>query len=383
MEEDFQLFQKADVFHICQLIITFHLESGCGIHYLDLLLMQIQLITNQLIMNHKSSAAVVSYSMDSFSSFSSRAFTTISPSLLFCISSITSLLFSILKSISNLPSSTIISSDTIKVIVSMLCILLPYSDYAVTEWIELLINCYSFVNTSTQVEVLKAIRLFVLQINEKDTEVLSNKQDVINRLFNVFLDCFMPLYRTESVYHLFHRQQEMLFLLRSLLAQPLWNSVLLSTIQAYTVSSDLSYAIVFATASLFGGELIGIFEGCQGVFYSKKPVMTEKTGIHEIYTDPEKCEVLRIFEDREYVQIQILRTKEIREVPFVSVDYVHPSPVTLLDLSPTIVSWLFEMYIQIQAKEFILLSCIIIENNSRMNYLNELRKSRYLRVYLH
>lgn len=279
--------------------------------------------------------------MDSYSSFSSLKIP--STSLLYTISSIITLLFTILKSI---PNGKDVSSQTITQIVSLLCLLLPYSDYGITEWIELLLNCYSFVDIPTKIEVMKAIRILILQMNGKEKGV--NTQSIVNRMWDVLMDCFSPF---KTVSHVFQMQQEVLHVLRIMLTQSFWGSTLLSTIQTHIEDLDARVPVGFAVASIFGGELIGLFEGCQGVYYPKKPEVNEKTGPLEIYTEPEDCEVLQIDDKRGYMQIQIQRTMEILEVPTVSVDYAHPYPISLRDVPNSIVSWLVDMYVQIQSNK--------------------------------
>lgn len=232
----------------------------------------------------------------------------------YCITSIISLLFSILKSLSSVPLSSILSSQSVTLIASTLCSVLPYSDHCITEWVELLLDCYPLVDFNTQTELLKAIRFLVIQ---ESSSLGSSNDEAKVRILHCLIDESVVVFdmknvAASSVEGLFHKQQELLHLLRLLLSNPSWSNTLSSSIQSrLTNVRSLSYAFIFAMSSLFGGEMIGLFEGCQAIYLPSKisKEINETMGFQEVYNNPERCEVRSIQKDRDYLQILIHRTK--------------------------------------------------------------------------
>lgn len=146
-EEDLVVFQKMDLFRTIQSYYSFLFESTTSFHYLSLSLQYLQLITNQvwfslllLIVQLLKKISIIHHtpfcSLDSYSSIHSVKLHSLSISHSYCISSITSLLFSILQSLSKGMISFSLSSQSISIIITTLCMILPYSDHCITEWIE-------------------------------------------------------------------------------------------------------------------------------------------------------------------------------------------------------------------------------------------------------
>lgn len=251
--------------------------------------------------------------MDSYSSTHSLMLHSVSISHTYCITSIISLLFSILKSLSSTTLSSHLSSQSVTLIASTLCSLLPYSDHCITDWVELLLECYPLVDFNTQIELLKAIRFLIVQ----DSPSLDSTNDEAkSRILQFLIDESVVVFDMKnvtpvSVEVLFHKQQKLLQLLRLLLSNPSWNSIVSSSIQSrLTNLHSLSYAFVFAMSSIFGGDMIGLFEGCQAVYLPSQTSkeINETMGVQEIYKNPERCEVRSIQKDRDYLQILIHRT---------------------------------------------------------------------------
>lgn len=173
----------------------------------------------------------------------------------------------------------------------------------------MLVHCYPTVSIETQIEILKAVRFLIQQPEPSSTQDNSNvKQELMSFLLNEFFLLYEIPSSMPSSSLLFHKQEEFIFLLRLLLTSSSWNSSLLPLLHSSLNSiHSLSYSHMLALSSLFGGELIGLFNGCKGKYIPKKIEINEKTAIHEIYEKSENCQVLEI--DKDTVKIQIDRTK--------------------------------------------------------------------------
>ena len=173
----------------------------------------------------------------------------------------------------------------------------------------MLVHCYPTVSIETQIEILKAVRFLIQQPEPSSTQDNSNvKQELMSFLLNEFFLLYEIPSSMPSCSLLFHKQEEFIFLLRLLLITSSWNSSLLPLLHSSLNSiHSLSYSHMLALSSLFGGELIGLFNGCKGKYIPKKIEINEKTAIHEIYEKSENCQVLEI--DKDTVKIQIDRTK--------------------------------------------------------------------------
>ena len=173
----------------------------------------------------------------------------------------------------------------------------------------MLVHCYPTVSIETQIEILKAVRFLIQQPEPSSTQDNSNvKQELMSFLLNEFFLLYEIPSSMPSSSLLFHKQEEFIFLLRLLLISSSWNSSLLPLLHSSLNSiHSLSYSHILTLSSLFGGVLIGLFNGCKGKYIPKKIEINEKTAIHEIYEKSENCQVLEI--DKDTVKIQIDRTK--------------------------------------------------------------------------
>ena len=299
-----------------------------------------------------------SYSRASSSADSSTCRNSSIPAVKSLIDALMAFFFTTLELLSSPPLLTFITPDVVKHTVHALQQLLPFGECVASEWGRVLMQCSGTSDEQVQIEILKAVRVLAGMISdEKGEDVRFIADEVVKILvesYSVAPSLSQWFHRQEesvapSLSHWFHRQEESVALIRTLLQRPCFRAHLHTHILSLLSSS--SQARQLAGAAICGGELIGLYEGCQGVFIPHGSEVTEKNCGSDLYEGRKKCVVLEIAPEHDVVRVRIAGEAEKKEVPFIAVDHTPLLPIRLNMLNPVIINKLLDMQSNFQEGE--------------------------------
>ena len=260
------------------------------------------------------------------------------------IDSLMTFFFSTLELLSSSAYLGFITADVVKHTVHALQLLLPFGECVVSEWGRVLMQCSNASNEQAQIEILKAVQVLIGMItSERDHDYCVIADEVVHILINSYT-------ASSSLSLWFQRQEESIVLIRSMLQQPSFRTYLHSHIHTLLSSSSTVHRL--AGVAICGGEMIGLYEGCRGVYLPRGCEMNEKNCGNDFYAEKKMCVVSEIVVERDVVRVVIDGEQEEKEVPFTSVDHVSPLPVSLSMLSPAIVDTLVSMFLSLQESAY-------------------------------
>ena len=299
-----------------------------------------------------------SYSRASSSVDSSTCRNSSIPAVKSLIDALMAFFFTTLELLSSPPLLTFITPDVVKHTVHALQQLLPFGECVASQWGRVLMQCSGTSDEQVQIEILKAVRVLAGMISdEKGEDVRFIADEVVKILeesYSIAPSLSHWFHRQEesiapSLSHWFHRQEESVALIRTLLQRPCFRAHLHTNILSLLSSS--SQARQLAGAAICGGELIGLYEGCQGVFIPHGSEVTEKNCGSDLYEGRKKCVVLEIAPEHDVVRVRIAGEAEKKEVPFIAVDHTPLLPICLNMLNPVIINKLLDMQSNFQEGE--------------------------------
>lgn len=265
------------------------------------------------------------------------------PAVKSLIDALMTFFFSTLELLSAPPLLTFVTPDVVRHTVHALQQLLPFGECVASEWGRVLMQCSGTSDEQVQIEILKAVRVLAGMISDEKSEDFRFIADEVVKILEESYSV------APSLSHWFQRQEESIALIRTLLQRPCFRAYLHTHILSLLSSS--SPARQLAGVAICGGELIGLYEGCQGVFTPRGCKVTEKNCGRDLYEGKKKCVVLQILPEHDVVRVIIAGETEKKEVPFIAVDHTSLLPIRLSLLSSVIISKLLDMQSNFQEGE--------------------------------
>ena len=284
-----------------------------------------------------------SYSRASSSADSSTCRNSSIPAVKSLIDALMAFFFTTLELLSSPPLLTFITPDVVKHTVHALQQLLPFGECVASEWGRVLMQCSGTSDEQVQIEILKAVRVLAGMISDEKGE---DVRFIADEVVKILVESYSV---APSLSQWFHRQEESVALIRTLLQRPCFRAHLHTHILSLLSSSSQERQL--AGAAICGGELIGLYEGCQGVFIPHGSEVTEKNCGSDLYEGRKKCVVLEIAPEHDVVRVRIAGEAEKKEVPFIAVDHTPLLPICLNMLNPVIINKLLDMQSNFQEGE--------------------------------
>ena len=265
------------------------------------------------------------------------------PAVKSLIDSLMVFFFSTLELLASPPLLAFVTPDVVKHTVRALQELLPFGECVVSEWGRVLMQCGGTSDEQVQIEILKAVRVLAGLINDEKGE---DYRFIADEVVDILVGSYSL---APSLSHWFQRQEESVVLIRTLLQRPCFRTYLHAHVLSLLTSP--SQARQLAGVAICGGELIGLYEGCQAVLTPRVCEVNEKNCGSDLYEGKKPCVVLELLPERDVVSVVLAGEQEKKEVPFVAVDHASPLPIRLSLLNPAIVNRLLEMQKTLQRGE--------------------------------
>ena len=228
------------------------------------------------------------------------------PAVKSLIDSLMVFFFSTLELLASPPLLAFVTPDVVKHTVRALQELLPFGECVVSEWGRVLMQCGGTSDEQVQIEILKAVRVLAGLINDEKGE---DYRFIADEVVDILVGSYSL---APSLSHWFQRQEESVVLIRTLLQRPCFRTYLHAHVLSLLTSP--SQARQLAGVAICGGELIGLYEGCQAVFTPRVCEVNEKNCGSDLYEGKKPCVVLELLPERDVVSVVLAGEQEKKEV---------------------------------------------------------------------